>query len=53
MRSYSVCTNMLRFLCHCTGYVVANFSILEIFEIKGWQNDEYLSMYMINTIYHM
>ena len=43
---------MLRFLCRCTGYAVANLSILEIFEIKGWQNDEYFSMYMINTIPH-
>ena len=35
---------MLRFLCRFTARVVANFSILDIYEIKGWQ------MYIINTI---
>ena len=43
---------MLRFLCRFTGLVVADFSILEVFEIKGWQNDECLTMYIINTIPH-
>ena len=43
---------MLHFLYQGTG--VANFSILERVEIKGWQNDECLSMcmYIINKIPH-
>ena len=42
-------TNVLRFLCHfavCSGKFW-HFSILERFEIKGWQNDDLLSMTII------
>ena len=47
-------TRILRFLYHfavCSG-IFWHFRILERFEIKGWQNDECLNMYIINTIPH-
>ena len=47
-------TRIFRFLCHfavCRG-IFWHFRIVETFEIKGWQNDEYLNMYIINTIPH-
>ena len=44
---------ILRFRCHfCGKCVAANLSIFERFKIKRRQNDECLSMYIINTIPH-